>query len=102
MLSQSGSFWWKPGHDEEFERLARQYVSSPTLPLRFYLEVGLLESGPGLPAGSQSPGQILANRHLRDVLQAKGYPVHYSEFNGGHEWICWRGSLADGLLALLD
>jgi len=41
------------------------------------------------------------NRHMRDVLQAKGYSVHYREFNGGHEYLNWRGTLADALLALV-
>jgi enterochelin esterase-like enzyme len=27
--------------------------------------------------------------------------VTYSEYSGGHDMICWRGSLADGLIALL-
>jgi enterochelin esterase-like enzyme len=34
-------------------------------------------------------------------LQAKGYPVYYSEFNGAHVFVCWQGSIADGLLALI-
>jgi len=34
------------------------------------------------------------------VLKAKGYPIVYSEFAGGHEYLNWRGSLADGLIAL--
>jgi enterochelin esterase-like enzyme len=37
---------------------------------------------------------------LRTVLQAKGYAVEYREFNGGHSILSWRGSLADGILAL--
>jgi enterochelin esterase family protein len=37
---------------------------------------------------------------MRDVLRAKGYPVHYLEFSGGHGPMNWMGTLADGLLAL--
>jgi enterochelin esterase-like enzyme len=37
---------------------------------------------------------------FRDVLPAKGYSVHYSEFTGDHDPVNWRGSFADGLIAL--
>jgi len=30
-----------------------------------------------------------------------GYLVHYRQFVGGHDIISWRGTIADGLLALL-
>jgi enterochelin esterase family protein len=33
---------------------------------------------------------------MRNVLRAKGYDLTYSEYAGGHEFICWRGSFADG------
>ena len=99
VLSQSGAFWWAPNLEKGAERnvLARDYASQPRRELRFFLEAGLFEndvSGVG--------GQILEhNRHLRDVLRAKGYEVRYQEFPGGHDRLHWRGSLADGLLSLI-
>ncbi len=103
VLSQSGAYWWKPDvmnpKDEgEHEWLTKQFAASPKLPVRFYLDIGLMESFPG-PANG--PSLLITNRHLRDVLQAKGYVIHYREFNGGHEVLNWRGTLADGLLLLL-
>jgi enterochelin esterase-like enzyme len=29
--------------------------------------------------------------HLRDVLLAKGYQVHYQQFVSGHDGLSWRG-----------
>ena len=98
VLSQSGSYWWKPDGDAEHESFARQIATSPKLPVRFYLGVGLLESG---PTPGDGPSMVIANRHLRDVLIAKGYFVHYCEFNGGHEYLNWRGTFSDGLIALI-
>jgi enterochelin esterase family protein len=98
VISQSASFWWKPKGDIEHEWLTRQFVTSPRLPVRFYLDVGLMEIG---PTPDNGPSMVLVNRHMRDVLQAKGYFVHYREFNGGHEYLNWRGTLADALLVLV-
>lgn len=98
VLSQSGSYWWKPEGTDEHEWLTRQFVTRPKLPLQFYLDVGLFERTATPDAG---PTQLVANRHLRDVLQAKGYPLRYAEFSGGHEYLNWRGTLADGLIALI-
>jgi len=107
VLSQSGTFWWYPGFTfwstpadaRENEWLARQFVARPRLALRFYLDVGLLERGSTV---INLPDQVDANRRMRNILQTKGYVVHYVEFYGGHEYLCWRGTLADGLLALTD
>lgn len=92
VLSQSGSFWWKAHteYDLEAEILTRRFAQEPRVPVRFWLEVGLQEGSYMLPT----------NRHLRDVLDAKGYDVSYREYNGGHDQLCWRGSLADGLRSL--
>ena len=99
VLSQSGSFWHYTGWNGDatdsspFGWLTRQFVTTQRLPIRFYLEAGLFEIN--------RPINLLAeNRRMRDVLEAKGYSIVYSEFVGGHDYLNWRGSLADGLIAL--
>jgi enterochelin esterase-like enzyme len=98
VLSQSGAFMYSPTDEEEPGWLIRQFKASPTLPIRFHLDCGLMEDQ---SAQNDSPSTLIVNRHLRDVLLVKGYKVHYQEFNGGHEYLNWRGTLADGLIALL-
>ena len=98
VLSQSGSFSWKPEGQQEYEWVARQLAASPRLPLRWYLSAGVLET----PSWEGArPNALLANRHLRDVLQAKGYPLHYREFNGGHDFVWQLPVLAEGLSVLI-
>ena len=60
------------------------------LPLRFYLDVGDLET--------QLHGPT---RVLRDDLRDKGNEVAYQEYAGGHDFFWWGETLADGLVALL-
>lgn len=103
VLSQSGAFWWAPDHYQnadsttETNWMVKQYLASPRLPVMFYLEAGTFEMD---QAGEG--GDILeATRHLRDVLLAKGYAVHYQQFVGGHDGLSWRGTLANGLITLL-
>lgn len=91
VLSQSGAFQYR---HEDPDGLIRRFTKIARLPVRFYLEAGLLEV-------NETPSLLHTNRHLRDVLEAKGYEVTYSEFNGRHDAVCWRGSLSQGLTALL-
>jgi len=95
VLAQSGSFWWKPAGDPEHEWLARQFAESPMLPLEFYLSVGRREARARL-----TPNQLIVSRHMRDVLRARGYLVHYHETDGRHDRQSWRDTLADGILTL--
>jgi enterochelin esterase-like enzyme len=102
-LSQSGSFWYAPGAQEvaspfqlETGALMREIVAAPTQPLRVWMEVGIFEGTSPLAGGNQ----LAQNRHMRDVLLAKGYRVSYHEYTGGHNGVSWRGSFADGLLDL--
>jgi enterochelin esterase-like enzyme len=96
VLSQSGAFWFSPSGGgnpmPEDGWIATQFAVAPPRPIRFYMEVGRLES----------TGMIQNNRRLRDVLRARGYAVTYSEFNGGHDYLTWRGSLAEGLIVILN
>jgi enterochelin esterase-like enzyme len=102
VLSQSGSFPWKPDEEKDWEWLTRQFGKSPRLPLRFSFEAGLMENTGGAPPGRPIPPPLLtANRHLRDTLQSKGYPIHYTEFNGNHSMFTWRGTLGSHLIALV-
>jgi enterochelin esterase-like enzyme len=96
VLSQSGSYWWRPRRAAAWEWLAEQYRAAPPAGVRFYLEVGLMEIG--TQGGRTS--MLESNRRFRDLLRSRGAAVTYSEFNGDHSALNWRGSFADGLVAL--
>ncbi|MFF7604113.1 enterochelin esterase [Streptomyces parvulus] len=92
VLAQSGSFWW-PDVDAaaEAEWLTGRLAVSPRLPVRFRLSFGEQE-WVALPAA----------RRLREALERAGYDdAVYREFNGGHDYLCWRTELADGLAEML-
>jgi enterochelin esterase-like enzyme len=120
VLSESGAFWWSFEHPggvcgprcpesggrggdnsqdatTEGNFMVKQFLASPKLPLRFHLAAGIFEIDRNGGGGNILEG----TRHLRDVLLAKGYQVHYQQFVGGHDGLSWRGLLADGLIALL-
>ena len=97
VLSQSGAYWVRNNDphpmpwplSEDSGDLVLSFRTSPRLPIKFYMEVGRFDS------------LLEINRELRDVLLLKGYPVTYREFDGGHDYLAWRGTLADGLVALI-
>jgi len=92
VLSLSGSFWWKPQADAQGEWLTGLAKNTPKLALRFYLEVGLMES---------FPIQIETNRRMYQALIAKSYPTGYAEFDGGHSFLTWSEGMVRGLTYLL-
>ncbi len=104
VLAQSGAFHRTPSpggetadSSSEPNWTARQFISSPKKPLRFYLDAGTAEFN----ATGGADSILFCTRTLRDVLRAKGYEVHFQEFTGGHDYLSWRGTLADGLIALM-
>jgi enterochelin esterase-like enzyme len=77
--------------------LAKQFLASPKVQATFYLDAGTFETD----ASGSGSGILENSRHLRDVLRAKGYDVHYRQFSGGHDFLGWRATLGDTLIALL-
>ncbi|MGB3329821.1 MAG: alpha/beta hydrolase-fold protein [Thermomicrobiales bacterium] len=105
VLAQSGSFWWWPdpildvadipaGVAPACGWLPGQVASWERVPTRFWLEVGTLEAQGRGPIVSL----LASNRHMRDVLTARGHDVRYREYAGGHDWFIWPELAADGLI----
>ncbi|CAN7333425.1 enterochelin esterase [Phenylobacterium sp. LjRoot225] len=105
VLSQSGSFWWpqtawvdgsaggaqarRPGARGW---LARQVEAGglPAGALRVFMEVG-----------SREGAMLDVNETMRAALDQAGHHVTHRRFEGGHDSLCWRGGLVDGLRCLL-
>ena len=75
-------------NERELAALAALPTFNAERPMKFYLDVGLLE-----PIWE-------VNRRARVLLAGKGYPVAYHENEAGHNWTSWRDQLADAYLAL--
>jgi enterochelin esterase family protein len=86
VLCQSGSFWhWHDPDPEEW--LIASVLSTPRQPVRFHLDVGLLEG----------PTMVAANRRMRDALVERGYEHTYRETAGDHSWASWERTLGAAL-----
>jgi len=101
VFSQSGAFSLTPAWEADYGWLARQYELQEKLPLKFHLDVGTLEENSYRELRGR-PSTLEANRHMRDVLTEKGYPVNYFEFSGGHDYLSWQGTLGEGIKVLLE
>ncbi|MEU6476553.1 enterochelin esterase [Streptomyces sp. NPDC047017] len=96
VLAHSASLWWRPGLPPGVPKsspdgppwLVSRFAAAERRPLRVRLDVGLHEGT-----------MLTQNRALHDVLRSLRYDVTHTEFNGGHDYACWRGCLADGLVA---
>lgn len=92
VLSQSGAFW------RHNEGMTAAVTKSAKRPVRFYLDIGALETHK--TAGG--PVFIETVQRLRDALEKKGYAVQYVEWpDAYHNEVHWRASFPEGLKALL-
>jgi len=110
ILSQSGSFWW-PNFDAlrssqnqterreaartgwltaQVEAGNRTMSMQPQNRLRVFMEVGRREDD-----------MIDASDAMEAALSQAGHDVFYRQFEGGHDGLCWRNGLIDGLRWLL-
>ncbi|SLM62265.1 MULTISPECIES: enterochelin esterase [Dickeya] len=102
ILTQSGSFWWpQVRFITDFDRrdtlepgqLIHQVRQGgrTTTPLVIFQE-----------AGRREADIAFVNQQMRQALSAAGHRLHWREYAGGHDTLCWRGGLIDGLSWLLN
>ncbi|MGY4493886.1 enterochelin esterase [Pseudomonas sp. TE3610] len=89
VLAQSGSFWWP--RDNPAQQLPQRVDDGlgHGQPLKLFIEAGLRE-----------PVIHRANQRMVQALRDAGLATQYREVNGGHDALCWRQGLLDGLRAL--
>jgi len=101
VLSQSGAFWRgnEGSNSPPYEWLTEQYALAPKADIRFFLDVGSMETMGAL--GGSAPSLLDANDRFRSVLEKKGYTVQYFVVpNGTHSFDTWRRRLPVGIVAL--
>lgn len=91
-LSQSASCWWphraggdRPGRLEELISTGRAGRD----PVKIFMEAGIRE-----------PLIFRAHQRLVPLLQRTQQQLFWRQVEGGHDALCWRGGLIDGLTAL--
>lgn len=104
VLSQSGSFWWP---DIELVSAVTDRIHGRLPGVRGWL-MNHIEANPihrplkvYLEAGTREGEMISLSESMFDVLSEGDHQVVFSAFEGGHDRLCWRGGLLDGLHWLL-
>lgn len=84
VLAQSGAYTMR---DSDF--ITSFMVDyGPVPPVHVWMDAGRFE------------GLLEANRRMHARLSARGYDVHYNEYNAGHNYTAWRNDLHHGLECL--
>ncbi|NTX68911.1 enterochelin esterase [Lelliottia amnigena] len=91
VLSQSGSYWWPHrGADQDGQLIEQLKAGEKSATgLRIVLE-----------AGRREPLIFRTNQALYAQLQHPQQTVFWRQVDGGHDALCWRGGLTQGLMTL--
>lgn len=92
VIAQSAALWW-PGDDAgglAGEAVIAAFEGQEASGVRFFLE-----------AGSEEGELLESNVRFHQVLENGGNDVAFRVYRGGHDYACWRGGLADGIVAVL-
>ncbi|MBM7356471.1 enterochelin esterase [Lelliottia amnigena] len=91
VLSQSGSYWWPHrGADQDGQLIEQLKTGEKSATgLRIVLE-----------AGRREPLIFRTNQALYAQLQHPQHRVFWRQVDGGHDALCWRGGLTQGLMTL--
>lgn len=90
VLSQSGSYWW-PHRGGQPDGLLIEQLKAGDLTARRLRIV--------LEAGRNEPLIFRANQAIYAELHPQ-QPVIWRQVDGGHDALCWRGGLTQGLMTL--
>ncbi|HAU4331567.1 enterochelin esterase [Citrobacter freundii] len=91
VLSQSGSYWW-PHRDSHQDGVIIEQLKAGALSARGLRIV--------LEAGTREPIIFRANQRLYAQFPPDSRSFFWRQVDGGHDALCWRGGLMQGLMTL--
>ncbi|WP_235514946.1 enterochelin esterase [Erwinia sp. Leaf53] len=101
VLSQSGSFWWPE------VRLIKEFngdLNGQTGWLTAQVQSGALPPSRlkiFMEAGDREGDMAALSQQMHEALQPGGHAIYFRIYAGGHDGLCWRGGLIDGMRWLL-
>lgn len=90
VIAGSAALWWPGGNGQVCGADVAAAYADRTPAGRLFLD-----------AGTEEGDLLTSTRAFHDTLVKAGHDLTYREFRGGHDHACWRGSLADGIVAIL-
>ncbi|WP_145595041.1 enterochelin esterase [Yersinia aleksiciae] len=101
VLSQSGSFWWP---DVDNVKASTASTAAHQGGLTAQVLQGLGANQPlkiFMEAGRHEHVIFQVNEVMSEALRRAGHRLQYRVYSGGHDSLCWRGGLIEGLGGLL-